>query len=138
MTLTFSIIKPDAVERNLTGQINAMIESKGFKIVAQKMLHMNKAQAQEFYGVHSSRPFFNDLVDFITSGRVVVQVLSREDAVPEYRKLMGATNPKEASEDTIRKNFAIDIEKNSVHGSDSDENALIEIKLFFSPEEIFA
>ncbi len=138
MSLTFSILKPDAVERNLTGKINAMIESAGFSIVAQRMIHMSKDQAQEFYAVHSERPFFSDLVTYITSGKVVVQVLSRDNAVSEYRKLMGATNPKDAEENTIRKEFAVDIERNSVHGSDSEENAAIEIKFFFNDNEIFA
>lgn len=138
MSLTFSILKPDAVERNLTGSINAMIESSGFRIVAQKMIHMTKAQAEEFYGVHASRPFFGELVNYITSGKVVVQVLSRDDAVAEYRKLMGATNPADAADNTIRKNFAESIERNSVHGSDSDENAAIEINFFFNKDEIFA
>lgn len=137
MSLTFSILKPDAVERNLTGKINAMIEDAGFSIVAQKMIHMSKDQAEKFYGVHASRPFFGELVDYITSGRVVVQVLSRDNAVAEYRKLMGATNPAQADEGTIRKAFAESIERNSVHGSDSDENAAIEIKFFFDNNEIF-
>ena len=133
---TFSIIKPDATRRNLTGAINAKIETSGLRIIAQKRIQMTKAQAQEFYAVHAERPFYNDLVSFMTSGPVVVQVLEGNDAVAAYRSVMGATNPAEAEAGTIRKEFAENIEANSVHGSDSDENAAIEIAHFFSAEEI--
>ena len=133
---TFSIIKPDATRRNLTGKINARFEEKGLRIVAQKRLWMSRQQAEQFYGVHKARPFFNDLCTFMTSGPVVVQVLEGEDAVKRNRDVMGATNPADAADGTIRKNFAESIEANSVHGSDSDENAAIEIAYFFRPEEI--
>lgn len=135
---TFSIIKPDATRRNLTGAINAMFEDNGLRIVAQKRIQMSRAEAEAFYAVHKERPFFKDLVDFMISGPVVVQVLQGEDAVARNRKLMGATNPKEAEEGTIRKKFAESIEANSVHGSDSPENAANEIKFFFSDCEIHA
>ena len=133
---TFSIIKPDATRRNLTGAINKMIEEVGLKIVAQKRIHMSEAQAQEFYIVHKERPFYNELVAFMMSGPVVVQVLEGEDAVAAYRGVMGATNPADADEGTIRKAFAESIEANSVHGSDSIENAAIEIAYFFTDHEI--
>lgn len=133
---TFSILKPDATRRNLTGAINAVIEKSGLRIVAQKRIQMSKAQAEGFYGVHRERPFFNDLVTFMTSGPVVVQVLEGEDAVLKYRDVMGATNPANAAEGTIRKMFAESIEANSVHGSDSLENAAIEIEFFFKKDEI--
>ena len=133
---TFSIIKPDATRRNLTGAINAKIEGAGLRIVAQKRVHMTKGQAETFYGVHKERPFFGELVSFMISGPVVVQVLEGEDAVKRNRDVMGATNPADADEGTIRKAFAESIEANSVHGSDSDENAAIEIAYFFKPEEI--
>lgn len=133
---TFSILKPDATRRNLTGAINAVIEKSGLRIVAQKRIQMSKAQAEGFYGVHRERPFFNDLVTFMTSGPVVVQVLEGEDAVLKYRDVMGATNPANAAEGTIRKMFAESIEANSVHGSDSLENAAIEIDFFFKKDEI--
>jgi nucleoside-diphosphate kinase len=133
---TFSIIKPDATRRNLTGKINAVFEENGLRIVAQKRIHMTKAQAETFYGVHRARPFFNDLVSFMTSGPVVVQVLEGENAVAKNRELMGATNPANAAEGTIRKLFAESIEANSVHGSDSAENAAIEIAYFFAGSEI--
>ena len=133
---TFSIIKPDATRRNLTGAINAKIEAAGLRIVGQKRIHMSKAQAEAFYAVHAERPFYNDLVSFMISGPVVVQVLECENAVVAYRQVMGATNPADADEGTIRKEFAESIEANSVHGSDSDENAVIEIGHFFSEEEI--
>jgi len=120
---TFSIIKPDATKRNLTGKINAMIEDAGLRIIAQKRIHMTKAQAETFYGVHRERPFFNDLVSFMISGPVVVQVLEGEDAIAKYRTVMGATNPANADEGTIRKVFAESIEANSVHGSDAPETA---------------
>ena len=133
---TFSIIKPDATRRNLTGAINLKIESSGLRIIAQKRIHMSDAQAKEFYAVHAERPFYNDLVSFMTSGPVVVQVLEGENAVLAYREVMGATNPLEAAGGTIRKEFAENIEANSVHGSDSDENAVIEIAHFFNDDEI--
>ena len=133
---TFSIIKPDATRRNLTGAINAKIEAAGLRIVAQKRIHMSKAQAETFYGVHKARPFFNDLVSFMISGPVVVQVLEGENAVRRNREIMGATNPAEAAVGTIRKMYAESIEANSVHGSDSPENAKIEIDFFFKPDEI--
>ena len=136
MARTFSIIKPDATRRNLTGKINAVIEASGLRIIAQKRIHMTRAQAETFYGVHRERPFFNDLVTFMISGPVVVQVLEGEDAVAAYRKVMGATNPANADEGTLRKLFAESIEANSVHGSDSDENAAIEIANFFSGLEL--
>lgn len=133
---TFSIIKPDATRRNLTGAITAKLEEAGLRVVASKRIRMSREQAEGFYGVHRERPFFNDLVAFMTSGPVVVQVLEGEDAVARNRKVMGATNPEQADEGTIRKEFAESIEANSVHGSDSPENARIEIEFFFRPEEI--
>jgi nucleoside-diphosphate kinase len=133
---TFSIIKPDATRRNLTGAINAKIEGAGLRIVAQKRVKWSKADAEAFYGVHTERPFFNDLVSFMTSGPIVVQVLEGENAVAKYREVMGATNPANAAPGTIRKEFAESIEANSVHGSDSPENAKIEISQNFKPEEI--
>lgn len=136
MTRTLSIIKPDATERNITGKVNAIIEAAGLRIIGQKRVLLTKAQAEEFYGVHKERPFFNDLVGFMISGPVVLQVLEADDAVPLYRNVMGATNPKDAEAGTIRKELALDIERNSVHGSDSDENAAIEISFFFDAQEI--
>ena len=133
---TFSIIKPDATARDITGKINAMIEGAGLRIVAQKRVKLSKEQAEGFYAVHKERPFFNDLVSFMISGPVVVQVLEGEDAVVAYRTVMGATNPEEADEGTIRKTFAESIEANSVHGSDAPETAAEEIKFFFSDDEI--
>jgi len=133
---TFSILKPDATRRNLTGEINAVIEKAGLKIIAQKRLHLSSAQAEAFYGVHKERSFFGDLCDFMTSGPVVVQVLEGENAVAAYRDVMGATNPENAEAGTIRKEFAESIEANSVHGSDSLANAAIEIAYFFSGIEI--
>ena len=135
---TFSIIKPDATERNLTGAINAVIEKAGLRIVGQRRIQLTRAQAERFYAVHSARPFFGELVDFMTSGPVVVQVLEGEDAVAKYREVMGATNPADAAEGTIRKLFAKSIGENSVHGSDSAENAAIEIAQFFSEADITA
>jgi nucleoside-diphosphate kinase len=135
-TRTFSILKPDVTRRNLTGAVNAMIEGAGLRIVAQKRLHLTKAQAEGFYAVHSERGFFGELVAFMISGPVVVQVLEGENAVPRYRDVMGATNPANADEGTIRKTFAESIEANSVHGSDSEENAAIEIAYFFAQTEI--
>ena len=133
---TFSIIKPDATRRNLTGAITQMLEEAGLRVVASRRIRMTKAQAEGFYAVHKERPFFNDLVAFMTSGPVVVQVLEGEEAVAKNREVMGATNPANADEGTIRKTFAESIEANSVHGSDSPENAKIEIDFFFKPEEI--
>jgi len=133
---TFSIIKPDATRRNLTGAINAMLEKGGLRIVAQKRMHLSRAQAEAFYGVHKERPFFNSLVEFMTSGPIVAQVLEGENAVARNREIMGATNPANAAEGTIRKVHAESIEANSVHGSDSPENAAIEIAFFFSGIEI--
>ncbi|MGJ3230361.1 MAG: nucleoside-diphosphate kinase [Oceanicaulis sp.] len=133
---TFSIIKPDATARNITGKINAMIEDAGLRIIAQKRIHMTKEQAEGFYAVHKERPFFGDLVNFMISGPVVVQVLEGEDAIANYRKVMGATNPENAEEGTIRKTFAESIEANSVHGSDAPETAAEEIKFFFNDAEI--
>jgi len=133
---TFSIIKPDATRRNLTGKINALLEEGGLRIVAQKRIHMTRGQAEEFYGVHKERPFFGSLVSFMTSGPVVVQVLEGENAVARNREIMGATNPANAAAGTIRKTFAESIEANSAHGSDSPENAAVEIAYFFSCLEI--
>ena len=133
---TFSIIKPDATKRNLTGAINAMLEGAGLRIVGQKRIHMTKEQAEGFYAVHKERPFFGELVEFMSSEPVVVQVLEGEDAVAKNREVMGATNPEEADAGTIRKEHALSIGENSVHGSDSLENAKIEIDYFFKPEEI--
>lgn len=133
---TFSILKPDATRRNLTGAINARIESNGLRIIAQKRIHMTEEQAKTFYAVHKERPFYMDLVKFMTSGPVVVQVLEGENAVAKYREVMGATNPANAADGTIRKDFAESMEANSVHGSDSAENAAIEITYFFSGTEI--
>lgn len=133
---TFSIIKPDATRRNLTGKINAKLEEAGLRIIAQKRIHMTREQAETFYGVHRERPFFNDLVSFMISGPVVVQVLEGENAVAKNRETMGATNPANADAGTIRCEFAESIEANSVHGSDSLENAAIEIAYFFAGTEI--
>ncbi len=133
---TFSIIKPDATRRNLTGKVTAMLEDAGLRVVASKRIHMTKGQAEGFYGVHRERPFFNDLVSFMISGPVVVQVLEGENAVAKNREVMGATNPANADEGTIRKVHAESIEANSVHGSDSLDNAKIEIDYFFSQTEI--
>jgi len=136
ITRTFSIIKPDATRRNLTGAVTKMLEEAGLRVIASKRIAMTKEQAEGFYGVHKERPFFNDLVSFMTSGPVVVQVLEGEDAVKRNRDVMGATNPEQAEEGTIRKALAESIEANTVHGSDSEENAAIEIDFFFKPEEI--
>ena len=133
---TFSIIKPDATRRNLTGAINDRLERAGLKIIAQRRIRMNREQAEGFYGVHRERPFFSTLVQFMTSGPVVVQVLEGENAVAKYREVMGATDPAKAAAGTIRKDFAESIEANSVHGSDSADNAKTEIAFFFQPEEI--
>lgn len=133
---TLSIIKPDATRRNLTGKINAVIEEKGLRIIAQKRLHLTKAQAEKFYEVHKDRPFYGELCDFMITSPVVVQVLEGKNAIEIYRNVMGATNPAHANEGTIRKLFAESIEANSVHGSDSAENAKNEISFFFSEIEI--
>jgi len=133
---TFSIIKPDATQRNLTGGINAMIEEAGLRIVAQKRIRMTRQQAETFYAVHKERPFFGELVDFMISGPVVVQVLEGENAIMRYREVMGATNPENAAEGTIRKKFAKSVGENSVHGSDAVETAAQEIAQFFSGNEI--
>lgn len=136
MSRTFSIIKPDATRRNLTGAINAVIEAAGLRIVAQRRVKLSQAQAEQFYGVHKERPFFGELVGQMTAEPVVVQVLEADNAVPKYREVMGATNPANADEGTIRKLFALSIGENSVHGSDSDENAAIEIAQFFTEDQI--
>lgn len=133
---TFSIIKPDATRRNLTGAINARFEENGLRIVAQKRIQMTEAQAKKFYEVHAARPFYNDLVGFMISGPVVVQVLEGENAVAKYREIMGATNPEQAAEGTIRKLFAKNVGENSVHGSDSQDNAKLEIAQFFTEDQI--
>lgn len=133
---TFSILKPDATARNLTGAINTIFESGGLRIIGQRRIHMTRAQAERFYAVHAERPFFAELVDFMTSGPVVVQVLEGEDAVARHRELMGATNPEEAAEGTVRKLYAQSIGENSCHGSDSLENAQIEIYQFFCEADI--
>jgi nucleoside-diphosphate kinase len=135
-TRTFSIIKPDATRRNLTGAITKMLEDGGLRVVASRRIRMTREQAEGFYGVHKERPFFADLVAFMLSGPVVIQVLEGEDAVKRNRDIMGATNPENADEGTIRRAHAESIEANSVHGSDSAENAAIEIAYFFKPEEI--
>ncbi|MBX7527334.1 nucleoside-diphosphate kinase [Qipengyuania vesicularis] len=136
VTRTFSIIKPDATRRNLTGAVTKMLEDAGLRVVASKRIHMTREQAEGFYAVHKERPFFGELVDFMISGPVVVQVLEGENAVKANRDVMGATNPADADEGTIRKTYAESIEANSVHGSDSDENAKIEIDFFFDESEI--
>ena len=136
MERTLSIIKPDAVMRNITGNVNAMIEETGLKIVAQKMIRLTSKQAGEFYAEHKGKPFFNNLVEFMTSAPVVVQVLQGENAVSVYRKKMGATNPEVAEEGTIRKTFALSIDRNTVHGSDSLESAKREVSFFFNELEI--
>lgn len=133
---TFSILKPDATERNLTGGVNKMIEEAGLRIVAQKRIQMSQAQAEAFYAVHSERPFFGELVEFMISAPVVVQVLEGENAIATYRDVMGATNPAEAADGTIRKAYAKSIGENTVHGSDAPETAAIEIAQFFSGNEI--
>ena len=136
VTRTFSIIKPDATRRNLTGAVTKKLEDAGLRVVASKRIRMSREQAEGFYAVHKERPFFADLVAFMISGPVVVQVLEGEDAVKRNRDIMGATNPANADEGTIRKDYAESIEANSVHGSDSDENAKIEIDFFFNEDEI--
>ncbi len=136
MQRTFSIIKPDAVERNVSGEILAMIQQAGLKIVAMKMIHLTKEQAEGFYAVHKERPFFDSLVKYMCSGPVVCSVLEGENAITRYRDLMGATNPENAAEGTIRKKYALNIEANAVHGSDAPETAAVEISYFFNALEI--
>ncbi len=133
---TFSIIKPDATKRNITGKIVDRLESAGLRVIASKRIHMTREQAEGFYAVHKERPFYSDLCDFMTSGPVVVQVLEGEDAIAKNREVMGATNPADAAEGTIRADFAESIEANSVHGSDGADTAAVEIKFFFSDGEI--
>ena len=136
MQNTLSIIKPDATKRNITGSINKIIEDNGFRIIAQKRIKLSKEVAKEFYGVHKDKSFFNELIDYMTSEPVVVQVLKSENAVSKYREVMGSTNPENAEEGSIRKIHALNIQENSVHGSDSLENALKEISFFFNAKEI--
>ena len=136
MSRTFSIIKPDATKRNITGSINELIEKNGLRIIAQKRIKLTIEQAEKFYYVHNDKPFFNDLVEYMTSEPVVVQILSSDNAVKKYREVMGATNPENALDGTIRKLFALNVQENSVHGSDSDENARKEIEFFFNEDEI--
>ncbi len=137
MQLTLSIIKPDAVKRNLIGEINKMIEKQSIKIVGQKMIKLSLEDAQMFYAVHKDRAFYEDLCNYMISGPIVVQVLAGKDVIVKYRELMGATNPANAEKNTIRKSFGLTVEENSVHGSDSEENAKIEIDFFFSTREIY-
>ena len=136
MNQTFSIIKPDATKRNITGSINQLIEKNGLRIIAQKRIKLTIQQAEQFYNVHNDKPFFNDLVQYMTSEPVVVQVLQSDDAVKKYREVMGATNPDDAQDGTIRKMFGLNVQENSVHGSDSDENAEKEIEFFFNKVEL--
>lgn len=136
MNQTFSIIKPDATKRNITGSINELIEKNGLRIIAQKRIKMTNEQAELFYNVHNEKPFFSDLIEYMTSEPVVVQVLTGDNAVKKYREIMGATNPNNAQDGTIRKLFALNVQENSVHGSDSDENARKEIDFFFNENEI--
>tara|TARA_B100001057_G_scaffold106263_1_gene103887 strand:- start:335 stop:754 length:420 start_codon:yes stop_codon:yes gene_type:complete len=137
MNLTLSIIKPDAVKRKISGEINALIEKNDIKIVAQKMIHLSIDDAKRFYGVHKERAFFKDLCEYMISNPIIVQVLQGKDVISRYRKLMGATNPSNADENTIRKLYGLSVEENSVHGSDSPENAEIEIRFFFSEREVY-
>ena len=136
MDQTFSIIKPDATKRNITGSINKVIEESGLRIIAQKRIKLTIEQAESFYSVHKEKPFFEDLIEYMTSEPVIVQVLGGENCVEKYRSIMGATNPENANSGTIRKLFALNVQENSVHGSDSSDNAKIEIEFFFKPEEI--
>ena len=136
MSRTFSIIKPDATRRNITGAINNIIENNNLKIVAQKRIQLSKDKAEGFYSVHKDKPFFNDLIEYMTSGPVIIQVLKGNNAVDQYRKIMGATNPDNAEAGTIRKEYALNIQENSVHGSDSEKNAEVEIQYFFEESEI--
>ena len=136
MNLTFSIIKPDATKRNITGSINKIIEDNGLRIIAQKRIILSKDKAQEFYLIHNDKPFFNDLIEYMTSEPVIVQVLKAENAVVKYREVMGSTNPKDAISGSIRNLYGLNIQENSVHGSDSNENAQKEIKYFFDDKEL--
>lgn len=136
MSRTFSIIKPDATNRNITGAINKIIEDNDLRVIGQKRIKLSKDKAEGFYAIHKDKPFFNDLIEYMTSGPVIVQVLEGKNAVEQYRRIMGATNPDNAEEGTIRKEFALNIQENSVHGSDSNENAKIEIDYFFEEKEI--
>lgn len=136
MDKTFSIIKPDATKRNITGSINKVIEESGLRIIAQKRIRLTNDQAKNFYSIHKERPFFNDLIEYMTSEPVVVQILSGENCIEKYRTIMGATNPENAEEGTIRKLFALNVQENSVHGSDTEDNAKNEIDFFFKAEEI--
>ena len=136
MDKTFSIIKPDATKRNITGDINKIIEENNLRIIAQKRILLSNDQAKNFYSIHKEKPFFNELINYMTSGPVVVQVLEGKNAVQKYRDIMGATNPENAKDGTIRKKHALNVQENSVHGSDSDENAEIEIDFFFQKDEI--
>ena len=136
MDKTFSIIKPDATKRNITGDINKIIEENNLRIIAQKRILLSNDQAKNFYSIHKEKPFFNELINYMTSGPVVVQVLEGKNAVQKYRDIMGATNPDNAKDGTIRKKHALNVQENSVHGSDSDENAEIEIDFFFQKDEI--
>ena len=138
MSRTFSIIKPDATRRNITGAINKIIEENNLVIVAQKRIKLSKEKAEGFYAIHKDKPFFNDLIEYMTSAPVIIQVLEGKNAVELYRRIMGSTNPENADSGTIRKEHALNIQENSVHGSDSDENALIEIKYFFEENEILS
>lgn len=133
---TFAIVKPDAVEKNVTGEIIHMIEKNGFRIIGAKMLHINKAQAEGFYAVHVGKPFFNSLTDFMSRGPIVVMALEKDNAIADWRKLMGATNPANAEEGTIRKRFAKSIEENAVHGSDAEDTARFELSYFFAGYEL--
>ena len=136
MERTFSIIKPDATKRNISGRINQIIEDNGLRIIAQKRIKLSSDQAINFYSIHNKRPFFKDLINYMTSGPVVVQVLEANNAVDKYREIMGATNPEKANNGTIRKKLALNVQENSVHGSDSIENAKNEINFFFTKREI--
>ena len=138
MNRTFSIIKPDATKRNITGSINKIIEDNNLVIIAQKRIKLSKEKAEGFYSIHKDKPFFYDLIEYMTSGPVIVQVLQGDNAVENYRRIMGATNPENAEKGTIRKEHALNIQENSVHGSDSEENAKIEINYFFQENEIFS
>ena len=136
MERTFSIIKPDATKRNISGRINQIIEESGLRIIAQKRIKLSSDQAIKFYSIHNKKPFFNDLINYMTSGPVVVQVLEANNAVDKYREIMGATNPEKAKNGTIRKTLALNVQENSVHGSDSIKNAKDEINFFFTENEI--
>ena len=136
MSKTFSIIKPDATKRNITGAINKIIEENNLRIIAQKRIKLSKEQAEGFYSIHREKSFFRDLIEYMTSEAVIVQVLEGDNAVESYRKIMGATNPEKAEEGTIRKIYALNIQENSIHGSDSEENAIKEIAYFFDSNEI--